>query len=533
MADENWRAARLIPVSGIGSQQEAERRATSALLAVLESVKEFGIAITKPMGAPVGPMATFIEVPFKLDDRSVIPDGVIEVTRAGRTWTCLVEVKTGSVDLEREQVECYLDVARAEGFDAVLTISNQLSPLPGLHPLEVDKRKLRKVALHHLSWTEVLTTAIQQRVHRGIHDPDQAWILGELIRYLTHQKSGAQDFNDMGADWVTAREAIAAGTLRMNDKSLPDVVTRWEQLLRFAALRLGRELGADVHVVMSRKEATDFRMRLAAQSRSITADGQLLGTLRIPAAIAPLDIAVDLRAARVVVSVDVDAPREGRATTRVSWLLRQLKDAPEGLRIDAFPQGSRTSRSELLGAVREDPTVLLDQLKREPRLFRIAATSAAGPKRGTGRGAFIDSVLAATDGFYEAVMQHLQPWSSKAPQLPKSGKSAAEEAGLELAAPPEDSQDQEAVASPDRSLRAISPVADVHADNDSEQPAEVVSLRPATESAGPGGPADTVEWEAAQRRIEHERVPNIEMDADDEDEPGPDPELGIDAPTAG
>jgi hypothetical protein len=530
VADESWHPARLIPTSGINGQQEAERRATSALLAVLESVREFGIAITKPAGAPVGPMQNFIEVQFKLDEHIVIPDGLIEVTRAGRSWTCLVEVKTGSACLERQQVESYLDVARNEGFDAVLTISNQLSPLPGIHPLEVDKRKLRKVALHHLSWTEVLTTAIQQRVHRGVSDPDQAWILGELIRYLTHPKSGAQDFNDMGTDWVTAREAITAGTLRMNDKSLPEVVTRWEQLLRFAALRLGRELGADVNVVMSRKEAADFRVRLAAQSRSITADGQLLGTLRIPAAIAPLDIAVDLRAGRVVVSVDVDAPREGRATTRVSWLLRQLKDAPEGLRIDAFAQGSRSSRSELLGAVREDPTILLDELKREPRLFRIAATSAAGPKRGTGRGAFIDSVLAATDGFYEAVMQHLQPWSSKAPQLPRSGKSAAEEAGLELAAPPEDSEDQEPEASPDRSLRAISPVPDTDAVSALEQTAEVVSLHPATESAGPGAPADTVDWEAAQRRIEHERVPNTEQDADD-DEPAPDPEL--DAPTAG
>jgi hypothetical protein len=110
--------------------------------------------------------------------------------------------------------------------------------------VEVDRRKLKKVALHHLSWAEVLTIAVQQRVHRGVSDPDQAWILGELIRYLEYRGSGALDFSDMGGNWVGVREAMAAGTLRSNDKGLADVLSRWEQLLRFAALRLGRELGA-------------------------------------------------------------------------------------------------------------------------------------------------------------------------------------------------------------------------------------------------------------------------------------------------
>jgi len=127
-----------------------------------------------------------------------------------------------------------------------------MAPSLGVHPVDVDRRKLRKVALHHLSWAEVLTIAVQQRVHRGVSDPEQAWILGELIRYLEHPKSGALDFSDMGATWVTVREAIAAGTLRANDKGLPEVLSRWDQLLRFAALRLGREFGADVQLGLSR-----------------------------------------------------------------------------------------------------------------------------------------------------------------------------------------------------------------------------------------------------------------------------------------
>jgi len=280
-------------------------------------------------------------------------------------------------------------------------------------------------------------------VHRGVSDPDQAWILGELIRYLEHPKSGALDFSDMGAAWVPVREAMAAGTLRANDKGLAEVVSRWEQLLRFAALRLGRELGANVDVQLTRREQAEPALRFAAQTESLVSRGLLSGTLRIPDAVAPVDISVDLRAGRVTVSVDVDAPREGRAATRVNWLTRQLRDSPDVLRIDAFAAGARTSTSELIRAVREDPGRLIADPKRELRTFRIAATSPLGPKRGTGRGGFIDSVLASLDGFYGAVVQQLQPWSAKAPQLPRSSKSAVEEAGIDIEPPPLDLEEHD------------------------------------------------------------------------------------------
>ena len=242
MVDTNgWQSARLIPTSGINGQDEAERRATSALLAVLEAVREFRVALLRPLGAPAGNLESFIEVPFVLaDERTVFPDGVLHVSRGRTSWTALVEVNTGSADLQQDQVENYLDVARDAGLDAVLTISNQMAPAPGIHPVQVDKRKLRRVALHHLSWAEVLTCAVRTRVHRGVDDPDQAWILGELIRYLEHPRSGALDFDDMSKAWVPVRDASIAGTLRSTDKGVTEVASRWDQLLRFGALRLGR-----------------------------------------------------------------------------------------------------------------------------------------------------------------------------------------------------------------------------------------------------------------------------------------------------
>ncbi|OWY62493.1 hypothetical protein B7486_58130, partial [cyanobacterium TDX16] len=80
-SDEGWESARLIPVSGIRGADEQERRATSALLAVLGTVKEFARELLGPLGAPAGAVETFIEVPFDLDGRNVQPDGLIRVSR--------------------------------------------------------------------------------------------------------------------------------------------------------------------------------------------------------------------------------------------------------------------------------------------------------------------------------------------------------------------------------------------------------------------------------------------------------------------
>ncbi|WP_433292205.1 hypothetical protein ACQP2F_27400 [Actinoplanes sp. CA-030573] len=96
MSEETWLAARLIPTSGINGADEQERRATSALLAVMSAVREFGRALTQPWGAPAGQVQTFIEVPFRLGDGKFFPDGLIRVSRGQRQWTALVEVKTGS-----------------------------------------------------------------------------------------------------------------------------------------------------------------------------------------------------------------------------------------------------------------------------------------------------------------------------------------------------------------------------------------------------------------------------------------------------
>ncbi|CAB4583264.1 MAG: stress response protein [Actinobacteria bacterium] len=477
MSDEQWQPARLIPTSGISGPDEQETRATSALLAVLPIVREFGLGLFRPFGAPSGSMETYIEVPLKTaDGRTIRPDGLVRISRGQRSWSALIEVKTGPNDLGREQIENYLDVARDNGFDAVVTISNQLAPSAGVHPVDVDKRKVRKVALHHLSWAEVVSAAVIQRVHAGVSDPEQAWILAELIRYLQHPRSGALDFSDMGASWVSVRESISAGTLRPNDKGLPEVVSRWDQLLRFAALRLERELGSGVQVVLSRKEAADPAARTATLAADLASRGVLTGVIRVPNTAGDLAIEADLRTNRCTISVEVAAPGEGRPLTRINWLVRQLTDAPAALRVDAFAHMARTSTSELLSAVRTDPTILLPDPRVDLRRFRVSAVSQLGHKRGVGRGSFIDSLLGSLDGFYESVLQALRPWTPKAPQLPKS-RSVLVDAGIDTTVLPEEAGSSDLEEVTDGLEPDVHTVAEASTsgDDDHERPDEEVT----------------------------------------------------------
>ncbi len=102
---DEWSPARLIPVVGIRGQDEQEGRATSALLAVMAAVPEFGHALLHDLGAPRGKLLTFTEVQLRDEEGKVsIPDGVAIAQRGQKMWRALFEVKTGSAALQTEQV---------------------------------------------------------------------------------------------------------------------------------------------------------------------------------------------------------------------------------------------------------------------------------------------------------------------------------------------------------------------------------------------------------------------------------------------
>lgn len=416
--DEQWPVARLIPISSASGVEAQERRAASALLAVIGAVTEFGRALLKPLGAQSGRIETFIEVPFKSDGRSIRPDGIISVTRGSKIWTAIVETKTAQNPLLPDQIDAYLDLARELEFNAVLSISNHYVTSSTEYPIEVDRRKLKRVGLHHWSWIDVLTEAVVQKEHRGVSDPDQAYILGELIRYLSDPRSGVVTFDSMGPSWTSVREGAREGRLRRSDKDVGDITARWDDLVRYLGLDLTQDLGQEVRQVLP-KEERNPQDRQQALRDALASSGRLYASLQVPHVPGPLDITADLRSRQIIVSTRIDAPKEGRSRGRVSWLLRQLTDAPDSVVIEVKASRRGDPVAAPLGQVRATPDVLYPDGNREIRHFVLSVTRNMGIKKSGLQGSFIESVMTTTKDFYRDVVQGLRAWKAPPPKLKK------------------------------------------------------------------------------------------------------------------
>ncbi len=439
-AREEWVAARLFSTAGIRNEGEREMRAASALLAVMRAVPDFCHGLLSGMKAPTGKISTYTELRFKDgEQRTHIPDGAVLLERGRKCWGCLVEVKTSGVPLGGDQVSRYLDLARDLGFDGFLTISNQITTEPSALPYPVDKRKLRGLTVYHLSWWRVLTEAIVQHRFRGVEDPDQAWILGELIRYLDDERSGASGFEGMGQEWVRVREATRNETLRASDPEAKAICARWEQFTEYLCLHLSQELGVDVQHQRSRGVGQDEHIVNAAGR--LAEVGVLTSSMRVPDAVGPIGIEANLRTRRVTTTIEIQAPKEGRPKTRLNWLLRQLKDGADDLRIDVRFARTRSTQSALLRDCRDAPQRLLlpDDPTREPRSFLLALSRPMGKKGGRMEGSFITETRRQTTDFYRDLVQGLMPPQTKAPKL-REDESQADELGAAAVQPSEKSE---------------------------------------------------------------------------------------------
>ncbi|MFZ3391775.1 TerD family protein [Rhodococcus sp. DT1] len=412
---ESWQPARLFSVAGIGAGEEQERRATSALVATMQAVPVFARAICSRVGAPAGAFEGYLEVPYERGESRVIPDAVLKVSRGSRLWTGLLEVKTGSGKLKREQLENYLDVARRKKYDVVISLSNDIPASAGELPVEVDRRKLAKVALRHLSWSEVAHEARMLLSHGSIENPLQDWILREFLRYLDHPRSGAAEFVDMGRHWVAVRDAVAAGTLRAGDSKARIVSGTWVALARHLALRFTAELGVTVKHILPRRFSNDPDARNSYLADRLATDGTFEAVLRIPETAGDLVVLADIRTNKIQCRISVAAPDEGTSTRRVSWLVKQIKDAPGNVRVEAVFAERGNEACEHLDTIRTNAKTLIEGRTGEIVSFTLEQSFPMGSRRSGTAAGFINSVTSSAEAFYRDVVQPLRVWVPAAP----------------------------------------------------------------------------------------------------------------------
>jgi len=414
-----FQPARLIPVTGIKGALDQERRAASALLAVMQGVPELTSELLKEHGAFSGVVETFIEPEFKIGKKRVRPDGLIQVTRGKKVWRALVEFKTGKSELELSQLNQYLDIAKQENLQALITVSNEVMDATGNHPTDgIDNRRLRSTSLVHFSWMKVITESIILSEHTHLEDPDRAWILKELIRFLQSDASGASEFNDMGANWVTVRDSIRTGSIKKPDDAVIDIVAKFQNLIRYCAFTLSARSGVDAHEVVPRSAKVDGKKFLLAEATKLISDKALQGTIKIPGAAAELNIMADVAAGVTHCSFDLAAPNEGKNKSRLNWMLRQYKTAPKDAVVSIGYKRSRTLEAAVsLSALKSGEVEIELDNSREISTFRIDIVRSSGSKRGRGQSAFIDSVLDQVEFCYAQALQPLKAFAASAPKL--------------------------------------------------------------------------------------------------------------------
>ena len=422
--EAKFQRARLIPITGIKGAQDQEMRATSALLAIMKIVPELGHALLADSGSPKGTIETFIEPEFKLGQKKIRPDGLIVVTRGKRVWRALVEVKTGKNSLDLGQLNSYLELCKDYKLDALVTISNEVLNASGAHPTEgIDLRKLRSTELLHLSWLKIITEALVLSEHVGVEDTERDFILKELIRFLQSDSSGAAEFNDMGSAWPSVRTAVKSHALSKPDPDTLEIVSRFESLIRYAAMTLSARLGVAVKEIVPRSAKADYKKHLQLTGQHLIQKQELLGEIAIPGAAANLEITAHLGSELIHVKFSIVAPSEGRNKSRLSWLLRQLKDAPPTTTIAWTYKRARASENAFLASDLADKTFeyQLDN-SREISSFTIELVTKMGTKRGSGQGGFIDSVVDACELAYGTLLQGIKAYQPPSPHLSESVK---------------------------------------------------------------------------------------------------------------
>lgn len=413
--------ARLIPSVADTSR---ECRITSILLATMMSVEEFGKGMLNQLGVRVGKTSKiqcFTEIVFKGEQQSKIrPDGLIILKTGNKEWRAIVECKIGKADLDKAQVEAYLDLSKQFNIDAVITISNLSVADATHHPLQVNKVKTRNVALYHWSWMHIVTEAIMWTKHYGVADSDQGYILTEFVRYLQHSSSGILSFDRMNAEWKDVCTSIQNGApVNKSSNEVTESVNCWHQFIRGLSLEMSVAVGRSVVVPLKREYANDPQKRLTDECLTLATDNSLEAEFDIPNAASRIKFCSDFKRRTVSASMRLKAPEDKvRAKARINWIFQQIKNCTDDNLLIRIVWPSRVPDTFVtLGKLKANIDAgLTDKTDLPPIAFEIILTrDLAG--RFKGAQTFVQDGKAVLLDFYTIIGQHLREWVAAPPKL--------------------------------------------------------------------------------------------------------------------
>ena len=415
--------ARLFPIL---AETSKEKRVASIFLAVMTQIPALAEEVLSTVGIRVGKrtrVRAFTEVVLteKIED-GCRPDGLLIIDTGRTRWSALIEAKIGRNELTSEQVTKYAELAKANGVDAVITISNEFVARADHSPVSISKTLLRKVDLFHWSWSWLATVCEILEYKEAVTDSEQAYLLRQLNHFLAHPATGVERFTQMTASWKDVTQSVLNDeALKKTAPEVEAVAASWVAEERDLCLHMSSHVGQEVAAKVERKLAEDPAARLKSLVESLVARQTMSSVIRVPNCASDMDVCVDLARRTVAVSMSLKAPSDRKSTkARVNWLLRMLSEDDERLLIRAHWPGRGAPTTKDVETLRSDASAIQnDNADATPHTFEVLLVENLG-KRFSGRRTFVEDIERIVPSFYDLVGVNLKAWQAPPPKPVKA-----------------------------------------------------------------------------------------------------------------
>ena len=428
--------AKLFPVFAASHK---EGRAVSILLAVMKASPAYTRDVLKSVGERFGTrnsLDAYIEVPVvnKKSEENVRPDGLLKVMQGDKVvWSCLVEGKIDDNKINPDQITSYLDSARQDEHDALISISNEFAVLPTHLPYKLPKpagRTPKKpVKVFHWSWRFLLTQAeLTLQNSEDLTSQAERYILQEFAYFLENPSTGVRGFDSMSSDWpdLVAHIAGVAGDKRKLKKDALEVlnaVASWHQEQRDIALQLTRKIDSksSVSVRVERAHVHDLEARVDADAQKLCNEEILETYLDVPNTVSALHIKANVGKRWIYCGMTVRPPQDkSRASACVTWLVNQFKneDTKDIKVLANWKRRGATDPSLLSDLFEQKERILLDDKSILPSTFTVYLQKDLSGEFSKRR-KFIEHLELLVPDFYDRVGQRLQSWVEPPPKMKK------------------------------------------------------------------------------------------------------------------
>lgn len=327
--------SRLIPIG----KKDDEMAMTTVFLTAIKYIKEFRNLVSDPIGlSKAGTLFCYTEVSFpalfdndeKKKDRL---DGLVLVVSGGKIKDAAIfEMKQGKNDIEREQIERYLDLAKKLGIPRIVSVSNQFVSKPTDYPIQVTIPKKCPVSLFHYSWKSLMFFAqvLLMKNDLNIADIDQNNIMYEVLRYL-EDSSGTKNFDSMTVSkWKEVSADLASETLKHEYKPLYEQIIRdWIQEEKDISLKLSLVLSEKEYtpVLCDKKKYSSLDERVRDEIDLLQKERKLASSFRIQNAVSPMNVIVNFMSKTIRVYMSVGMPTDKKAGGKVTFIRKYVKKA--------------------------------------------------------------------------------------------------------------------------------------------------------------------------------------------------------------